>query len=324
MVEYLGKNYRLNDSSISNRELRGIRWKDSKTKHFVTIIKILAEKGSCTIREIVENDGFSKVANKVSARQDIYSRVINGSKSLGIVGLKSKGLIAKDSQVMKSKPTNQYKLSWLGIFYAIRIFTPELPLVGDSEYEPRIKIKQGKISEEDSIYKDSILEVLAKNYSDDLPLIFGKWEFLKKNFKSFVNFLVEISFLTKGGLEQMHRNELYSNRPFTMFAGLGAKNLYPDEISVWFYGRLFDNVGYREFQEKLKKDKEIFDWYSAFISKLLEAKNEEIWGIRHADYTMKGEFEKADKMLEKLLRFQGLEKDKNSEKLVLIKRSTLQ
>jgi hypothetical protein len=324
MVEDVEKNYSINNLPIKNRELKGIKWKDAKTKHFVNIIKILAEKGSCTIREIVENDGFRIIAGKIGARSTIYSRIIKGDEKLNIPGLIPKGLVVEDSQVMKSKPTNRYKLSVLGMCYAIRIFTPELPFIGENtEYESRIKITQGKKPEESFLYKDSILEILAKNYSDDLPLIFGKWDFLKKNLKGLVNFLWEISAMTKGGLNAMFRfrDELFNSRPFTMNDGLGYGNLPAVEVTLLFYGKLFNDIGPKKFQQILKQDKDIFDWYSAFISKLLKYKNTEIWGIRLADHALKGEFQKVDELWKKLNTFQGLEPDKSGEKLVRIKKN---
>ena len=296
------------DPRIIERELNKIRWRDAKTKHFLAILKVLSEKGSCTIKDIVDNDGFSRSSNRVKARQDMYSRMINGKLSQKIPGLISRFLVVEDGTIMKSKPTTKYKLSLFGILYSIRVFSNiNTRIAPQVKHEETIEIKDNSGSSSESEIK-SILDVLAKNYVETLPLIFGKWNFWKNNFGSLVDYLVSMSRLNKDSLENLITDPLYNVRPFHMYYGMRKQSGRADEVTMWFITKIENSISHpKKFRTTLKKDTDIFRWYSEFIAKLLMVKKEEIWRIKTVEYMLKGEFEKLGSVSEKLLKFQGLD-----------------
>jgi len=297
------------DPHIIERELNKIRWRDTKTRHFLAILKVLSEKGSCTIKDIVDNDGFSRSSNRVKARQDMYSRMIKGNSSQKIPGLISRFLVVEDGTIMKSKPTAKYKLSLFGILYSIRVFSKiNTRIAPQIEHEENIEIKDNSGSSSESEIKKSILDELAKNYEETLPLIFGKWNFWKKNFGSLVDYLVSMSRLNKNSLENLIIDPLYNVRPFHMYHRMRKQPGYADEVTMWFIIEIKNSISHpKKFRTTLKKDTDIFRWYSEFIAKLLMAKKEEIWRIKQVEYTLKGEFEKLGSVSEKLIKFQGFD-----------------
>lgn len=225
-----------------------------RMKNFLSILMILAENGQCTAREITEKDGFSPLKKAKFNRQKQYSRIIEGSKPDKIRGLIDRFLVKEGKNKLVSKPTKQYMLTIYGILYVLHIF--------DCFSE---KTKDGTL-------KSTLIDSIAKNYSNQIPLIFGKWNFLKKNnfdlkilekFANSVNPFINL-------LEQEPYIDEYAIRVFQ--SGIASEQEYIiPELTMIFFSNQFEHANkYENAISKFKKDRDIFEFYKKYISTLVK------------------------------------------------------
>ena len=102
------------------RKFDMVKWSKPEHRNFFTIIKVLAERGTSTINEIVEADGLSQQFKHKYSRYITYRRVILGDKKLHVTGLIEKGAVVASKA--EDKLHKKYELSYHGIFYAIKLF----------------------------------------------------------------------------------------------------------------------------------------------------------------------------------------------------------
>ena len=126
---------------------------DSKSKHqqnIQRILRILALNGPMTTWEMAKIK-FTIDADTIRTKEKEYRRLLMGRTDRGRF---SRGLIDLDlvlSNTVSSTRGKKYRLSLYGILFCLDVLQFE---------------------------KDEI-DKLAKNYKSSLPLIFGKWDFLK-------------------------------------------------------------------------------------------------------------------------------------------------
>lgn len=295
-----------NEKRFQQRKFKQVIWRNIKTKNFSYIIKVLAENGTSTISEIAEYDDLSKNQNKAKNRKGVYSRIIIGSKTDNVVGLITKRLVEEDESVLKSKPTKTFKLTIFGIFYAIHLFSKKIPKIhasiSFSEYE-------------DSIFKDnsdaysqkSILKAIVENYSDALPLIFGKWDLLKNEIKSRLNIITLFAHGTFFSHGDFYNSTLYNSRPLRYKAWNSTQSIYSDEITFWFYSYLSSVLEPRKFHRLLSKDRELSEWYSKYINLLLLSNREDKLRIQYTNFIIKGDYTQAKERWKKINSLQGFD-----------------
>ncbi|MCE9653111.1 MAG: hypothetical protein K8Q89_08695 [Nitrosarchaeum sp.] len=242
-----------------------------KSKHSQNILKILrmlALEGPLTTWEMAKikfpNDMY-KIRNKEKEyRRLLVGRTDRGKHSEGVIDL---NIVLIDSKSTKRNPGSMYRLSHFGILYCLD--------------ELNFTAKE--------------IDKLARNYETILPLIFGKWEFLKSMIGDNV---YNISLLGKGLLfDNPNIIKIKNEEFYELISYFGIKSNILTEsfneqkignlISLWFYITLlyFPNLIEQKNKNYLKKilikDLELKKWFSDFIieaqifykqrSKILEA-----------------------------------------------------
>jgi len=161
------------DVSFQQRQFEKKVWNRAKERNFYMTLKILAENGSMTIKEIFQLDPFYK-DEKWSSKYKTYYRLLNGEKKDNAVGLIEKKIVQRKT-VKGSDSDVTYELTLFGIFLAIEFFCNVKEIMIGMD----ISKKSVKKSTE-------ILDLIAKNYCHYLPMIFGKWDVVKSINYSFV------------------------------------------------------------------------------------------------------------------------------------------
>ncbi|BDQ30600.1 hypothetical protein [Nitrosopumilus zosterae] len=278
----------------------------------LTIVKILAEHGPSTISEIVEKDGFPQEKKRKLTRHKIYSRIIEGSKDGKVKGLLPHNILHVAEKVLTSKPSKKYELSYYGIFLAIRVFAQDdFSLVNNME-----KIGRDRFDEvQKQFITDNMifLENLAKNYSIFLPLIFGKWEFIKNKFPDGADYLIK--FAKEGYYEQ---DQIEYDEPFmnsTIIEDLYPENssfhffpehfdwkegnFFQEEITMWFYTLLLKSHQEYDFQQNLRIDQEVLTWFTNHTNRVIARQKELLSNAKNIKrWLQKNKSEKIEEFLQ--------------------------
>ncbi|MCA9826812.1 MAG: hypothetical protein KC444_00165 [Nitrosopumilus sp.] len=235
-----------------------------KTQHrqnIHKILKMLALKGPLTTWDMAKIR-FATDSEKIRSKEKEYRRLLvgrtdRGRHSDGIIDL---NIVLVDSKSTKRNHGNVYRLSLFGILYCL---------------------DQMNFSEKE-------VDMMAKNYKIILPLVFGKWEFLKSVLGKDV---YNISLLGKGllfddlNIISIKKDEFYELISFfgikanTLTGSLNERKI-AEIISLWFYVTLlyFPNLmtdkksekGQKILYKVLKKDRDLHKWFSDFIKEASE------------------------------------------------------
>ena len=274
-------------------------------------MKVLAENGFCTIRNIVDNDGFSRSKKLRKKRHDEYDRIIKGEPD-NFPGLIAKRLVQPENHDWENTKNNRYRLAIFGVFYAIHLFSDPNPKCHIHRkhqeklgYWQTTKISFNKL-EQVKKYKIAILDILVYNYSDLLPLIFKKWDLLTTEFGSMVDVLIDFAHVGGPTSSEIDREPLFNTRPLTLRDWKSKNGIYSDEITMWFYGYQCSRLYPRQFNKIMSKDKDIFNWYSKYLTLLSKTGKEELLRIQFAKYVLKGELKKAKEKWKEINSLQGI------------------
>lgn len=293
------------DINFSVREFDCIKWPNARSKNFFMIIKILAENGYCTINEIIDKDGLSQTPKDRKKRHDGYDLVIKG-KTGKFKGLIDKMLIqVEDKENWKTKRKNRYKLSIFGMLYVIHLFSEDdVQSVVNLKYDSQMKYKKKSITK----YKKKILDVLVENYSDMLPLIFERWDFMVLEFGTLVNFLIYFAHFNEN-LQKIILVEPTLDVDVIHMHGWKLTDLQPHaELSILLFAWIARQD--QQYKSKFAKDKEILKLYKEYI-KFLKIKNHIIsLKINYKELTLYGKYDKAKKIGKELIEIYGLSADK--------------
>ncbi|EIJ65209.1 hypothetical protein BD31_I0486 [Candidatus Nitrosopumilus salaria BD31] len=227
--------------------------KSSKSKHHQNvqrIIKILALEGPMTTWEMAKIR-FATDNSKIRSKEKEYRRLLigrtdRGTHSDGIIDL---NLVLVDSISTKRNSGNRYRLSLFGILYCL---------------------DQMNFSEKE-------VDRVAKNYEIILPLVFGKWGFLKSVIGKYV---YNISLLGKGllfdnlNIISIEKDEFYE---LISFFGIKVNTLTEsfneqkigEAISLWFYVTMLYFPNLME-DKKIKGMKKFF---TKFLEKIMNYKH---------------------------------------------------
>ena len=230
--------------------------RNSKKKHHQNIqriLKSLAIHGPLTTWEMAKIK-FVNDYDKIRTKEKEYRRLIVGRKDRGVSseGLVDLNLILVDSISNKRNPGNIYRLSIFGILYCL-----------------------DKIE-----FTNNEIDKIAKNYQIVLPLVFGKWDFLKSIIGNNVH---NLSLLGKGllfdnpNILKIENKEFYELISyFNIKTNLLSQSLIEKElgelVSLWFYVTLlyFPNLIKKTkinyLKKVLSKDPDIKDWFLDFVS----------------------------------------------------------
>jgi len=274
------------------RRFDRVKWSKPEYRNFFTIIKVLAERGTSTINEIVESDGLSQQYKHRCSRYITYRRVILGDKKSHVTGLIEKGAVVASKA--EDKLHKKYELSYHGIFYAIKLFM-DLEIVYSGNYKNMLKmdsrVRWYDYSKQVE-FPITIIDILAKNYSHVMPLVFGKWDYLKKNPRINVYHLYDLS-TVKYGSKLLMNDLISANCKYSI-----AFNTFDGDIALGFYTRQIENAYYPiEYFLKAINDVKIKDFIDKIFYSYERMYRENYYKSQGHYFLYKGQKEKALKSL---------------------------
>jgi len=210
--------------------------------------------------------GMAKVellndTSKVRAREKQYRKFLVGREDRGkhSPGVLEIGLVVIDGKNKLKAPANVYRLSLHGVLYCLDVL--------------------------DLTNKE--IDMMAKNYEKVLPMVFGKWSYLKKTIG---NDVYRIRLLAKGlFLDNIQTSKISKIPVYETLTYLSIKYLdnfehieekdLAEQISCWFYTQLLipreahkkNSIGYEQWYKLITKgDKELKKWYQSFLDEVSE------------------------------------------------------
>ncbi|BDQ30589.1 hypothetical protein NZNM25_07700 [Nitrosopumilus zosterae] len=292
-IERIGIQYpEPTSTAFRERKFDKVKWSKPEHRNFFTIIKILAERGPSTINEIVESDGLSQQFKPKNSRYITYRRIIVGDKKTNVTGLIEKGAVTPSKA--EDKLHKKYELSHNGILYAIKLFM-DLEIVYSGNYKNMLEMDSNVKWYDYSKQKEfptTIMDIVAKNYSHRLPLIFGKWDYLKNNPRVNVYNLYDLTII-KPDSKMLLSDSISGNTKYSI-----TFNTFDGDITLGFYTRQIESA-YYSIQHFVKAidDEDIKD----FLDKMFysyERLHRQNYYFSQAHYFLyKGQKEKAVKYM---------------------------
>ena len=250
--------------------------KDFKNKHaenIANLISILARNGVSTTWQIAKKEIRNNM-EKLRTKEKEYRRLIIGrnDKKRHNVGLLELGLVVQDGVNYNRGPAAQYRLSLHGILCCIDIL---------------------------DLSNDTIDEV-ATTYSDILPKVFGKWEFLKSVLGEDI---YKIKILSKGIVSDnlivlqdfdspLSKIMSFIHIKYQQKLESISEEELSNQISLWFYTNLLycssKSSSKKNKKEKfhtklakvISKDPDLKRWYNKFLLEVKNYNKIQYFGIR--------------------------------------------
>jgi len=291
-----------NQERFRKRKFRYLSWQSKEKERNATIvIRILAERGISTIRDIVKNDVLSDDKIDPDDRYTEYYRIIEGDKNTRVTSFIEKRLVRR----VKIKKPRTYELTVFGIFVAIHLFSEySYPLSNKIPYEEADKPLSHFVKGKGPLPEVSILEAISINYSHLFPLIFGKWSLMKKHLGSMVNVFLSIAHSPSSFDSNV--SPFYNTRSLTLPTRMSKQGIYHDEITMLFFSYVLLSLPPFKFKRFMTKDKEIFQWYSKYIFLVLKANKEENLRIQYARALLKGDLVLAKQRYNEIIKIQKI------------------
>lgn len=207
--------------------------KKSGTKHHENVqkmLEILALNGTLTTWGMAKthlND-----SGGIRTKEKEYRRLLVGRMSRGkhTIGVLESGLVVKDGKSFAKAPADQYRLSLHGVLYCLDVLE----------------------------FSDKQIDIMASKYEKVLPMVFGKWNFLKNNIGSEVYRLknlaaglfmdnIQIAKISNFPVYELmtYLNVKYQNN----FEQIDEEDL-ANQISIWFYTNLLVPARFRSSRKK--------------------------------------------------------------------------
>ena len=255
-----------------------------QNRRFFSVLKILAENGSCTAREISRHYTAKNRPIVEDQNENDFYQLLNGRKEQSI-SLFERDVVVSSKLFSEDKREKKFALSYFGIFYTIKLF------FGSNIYEYSYPPFKRNHNFSDQKNSQTIIDIIAKNYPWALPLIFGKWEYLKDN--KYIN----AHYLAKLAIEKY----FISNIPLDIFDDLSdddpihildhpfTDNSFNDEITARFYfeqQRLFDSSLRKNISE-LINDKEINNFLTKTLTKYQNYISEHETNLKNYRYQLR-------------------------------------
>ncbi len=241
--------------------------KKQGTKHHENVqrmLEILGLNGTLTTWGIAKThlDDSSGIRTK----EKEYRRLLLGRMARGkhTIGLLESGLVVKDGKSHVKAPADQYRLSLHGILYCLDVLD----------------------------LTDKQIDKIAEKYSDVLPMVFGKLEYLKSNIGNEVYRLknlaaglfmdnIQIAKISNFPVYELmtYLNVKYQNN----FEQIDEEDL-ANQISFWFYTNLLVPARFRtsskhssleikQWRKIIQEDKNIAKWYYGFVNEAIKFYN---------------------------------------------------
>ena len=237
------------------------------TKHHQNVQKMLE---ILALNGILTTWGMAKThlddTSGIRTKEKEYRRLLVGRMARGkhTIGLLESGLVVKDGKSYVKSPADQYRLSLHGILYCLDVLD----------------------------LSDKQIDVMAERYAKVLPMVFGKWEYLKENvgnevyrLKSLAGGLfmdnIQIAKISNFPIYELmtYLNVKYQNN----FEQIEEEDL-ANQISIWFYTNLliparFRSSGRRsslevkQWRKIVHADSNIKKWYYGFVDEAIKFYN---------------------------------------------------
>ena len=238
--------------------------KKPTTKHHENVqrmLEVLALNGTLTTW------GMAKThlddTQGIRTKEKEYRRLIIGRMARGkhTMGLLESGLIVKNGKSYAKAPADQYRLSLHGILYCLDVLD----------------------------MSDKQIDTMAEKYADVLPMVFGKWDYLKSNIGKEVYRLKNLA----GGLfmDNIQIAKISNFPVYELMTYLNVKyqNNYEqieeeelaNQISIWFYTNLLIPTKFRssgkhssletkQWKKIVDGDSNLKKWYYGFVNEAIK------------------------------------------------------
>lgn len=237
------------------------------TKHHENVqrmLEILALNGTLTTWGMAKTHLAD--SGGIRTKEKEYRRLLVGRMARGkhTLGLLESGLVVKDGKSYAKAPADQYRLSLHGILYCLDVLD----------------------------LSDKQIDTMAEKYAKVLPMVFGKWAYLKSNIGNEVYRLknlasglfmdnIQIAKISNFPVYELmtYLNVKYQNN----FEQIEEKEL-ANQISIWFYTNLlvparFRSSGRRsslevkQWRKIVNEESNLKKWYYGFVNEAIKFYN---------------------------------------------------
>ena len=250
--------------------------KKSGPKHHENVqrmLEILALHGTLTtwaMAKTNQEDTAGIRTKEKEYRRLLVGRLARGKHTMGLLGA---GLVVKDGKSHIKGPADQYRLSLHGILYCLDVLD----------------------------LTDKQIDKMASKYAHVLPLVFGKWDYLKNIINNDVYRLkilagglfmdnIQIANITKFPVYELmtYLNIKYQNN----FEQISEEDL-ANQISYWFFTTLLvpSKLGnkkrtaleVKQWKQVINGDQELHQWYYKFVEDIIKFYNNRFKSIKKLD-----------------------------------------
>ena len=248
--------------------------KNKHAENILHLLEILAKHGVCTTWEIAKNESRDNM-EKLRTKEKEYRRLLIGrnDKKRHNIGLLELGLVVQEGFNFNRAPAARYRLSLHGILCCIDILD----------------------------LNNEEIDKIAATYSDTLPKIFGKWEYLRSIIGEDI---YKIKILAKGiildNLVPLQESDFVLSEIMS-FIHIKYKHKIEnieetelaEQISFWFYTNLLyhskknqnkklDQIksNQTKLAHVLSKDNNLKKWYNSFLTEIKNYHKTQYYSIR--------------------------------------------
>ena len=237
------------------------------TKHHENVqrmLEILALNGTLTTWGMAKT--HLSDSGGIRTKEKEYRRLLVGRMARGkhTLGLLEAGLVVRDGKSYAKAPADQYRLSLHGILYCLDVLD----------------------------LSDKQIDIMAEKYAKVLPMVFGKWDYLKSNIgievyrlKNLAGGLfmdnIQIAKISNFPVYELmtYLNVKYQNN----FEQIAEEEL-ANQISIWFYTNLlvparFRSSGRRsslevkQWRKIVNEESNLKKWYYGFVNEAIKFYN---------------------------------------------------
>ncbi|MCV0372280.1 MAG: hypothetical protein K5793_01820 [Nitrosarchaeum sp.] len=253
--------------------------KKQGTKHHENVqktLEVLALNGTLTtwgMAKVQLRDSEGIRTKEKENRRLLVGRMARGKHTIGLL---ESGLVVKDGKSYAKAPADQYRLSLHGILYSLDVLA----------------------------LSDKQIDIMAEKYSKVLPMVFGKWDYLKSNIGSEVYRLknlaaglfmdnIQISKISNFPVYELmtYLNVKYQNN----FEQIDEEDL-ANQISIWFYTNLLVPARFRssskhssleikQWKKIIQGDKNLKKWYYDFVNEAISFYNQRFNKLKKLENT---------------------------------------
>lgn len=234
------------------------------------MLEILALHGTLTTWAMAKTHQDS--TEGIRTKEKDYRRLLVGRLARGkhTLGLLDVGLVVKDGKSHVKGPADQYRLSLHGILYSLDVLD----------------------------LTDKQIDIMASKYTHVLPLVFGKWDYLKNIINNDVYRLkilasglfmdnIQIAAITKFPVYELmtYLNIKYQNN----FEQITEEDL-ANQISYWFFTTLLvpSKLGnkkrtaleVKQWKQVINGDIDLRQWYYKFVEDVIKFYNNRFKSIK--------------------------------------------